>query len=64
MKPIAFSGMMCHPTDIQKEGDFKIKGTVSRAKDQPVLVRYEYFPCKEQRDKRYDVLLNLIKDLP
>ena len=62
MRPIPFSGMMCHPFDIQKDGDFKIKGTVSRAKDQPELVRYEHFPCKAERDKRYDVIMNLLKE--
>lgn len=59
MKPIAFSGMMCNPIDIQKEGDYRIKGIINRAKDMPELVRFEYFANKYERDKRFDHIMKL-----
>jgi hypothetical protein len=63
MKPIAFSGMMCNPIDIQKEGDFKIKGTINVAKNNhPQIVRYEHFPSSEERDKRYNLIMNLLNE--
>lgn len=61
MKPIPFSGMLCLPQEIQKDGDFKIKGTLSRAKDAPPLVRYEHFASTLERDKRYNMIVNLLK---
>jgi hypothetical protein len=60
MKPIPFSGMMCLPHDIQKDGDFKIKGTLSRP-NTPLLVRYEHFASIQERDKRYNMIVNLLK---
>lgn len=65
MKQIPFSGMMCHPTEITKDGDFKIKALLSpinRHPEIPPIVRYEHFPCIAERDKRYDMLLNLLKE--
>lgn len=63
MKQIPFSGMLCHPTDIEKDGDFRIKGTVSAHNNSHMpIVRYEYFPCSEERDKRYKMIMNLLKD--
>lgn len=63
MKPIPFSGMMCNPRDISKEGDFKIKGVINVGEyNHPQIVRYEHFPCVEERDKRYNMLLNLLKE--
>jgi hypothetical protein len=60
MNAIPFSGMLCYPAEIVKEGDFKIKGTLSRATNMPPLVRYEYFGSILERDQRYNVLMNLI----
>lgn len=54
--------MMCRPVDIQKEGDFKIKGIMNKAKDIPELVRYEYFTCKEERDKKFDLITRLLRE--
>ena len=62
MKLIKFSGMLCRPVNLTKDGDFKIKGVMNHAKDQPELVRYEHFACKEERDKKYDLLVNLLKE--
>ncbi len=65
MKLIPFSGMMCYPHEIEKEGDFKIKVTLSkinRHQDMPPIVRYEYFPSIIERNKRYDMLVNLLKE--
>lgn len=62
MKLIPFSGMLCHPLDIEKDGDFKIKGTITRAIDQPAIVRYEYFASKEERDNKYELIVNLLKE--
>ena len=63
MRPIAFSGMMCAPHDIQKEGDFKIKGIINDEKhNHPQIVRYEHFPSKFERDKRFDLIMNLLKE--
>jgi len=64
MIQIPFSGMMCLPQDVQKDGDFKIKGTLSRSKDQPPIVRYEYFGSTLERDKRFDMLTKLLKEAP
>lgn len=62
MKLIPFSGMMCHPLEITKDGDFKIKGMISRAIDQPALIRYEHFACKEERDRKYELIVKLLKE--
>jgi hypothetical protein len=62
MKLIPFSGMMCHPLEIVKDGDFRIKGTISRAINEPALVRYEYFACIQERDQKYNLLVNLLKE--
>lgn len=63
MKPIPFSGMMCLPTDITIEGDFKIKGVINPpSKHHPQIVRYEHFPSKAERDKRYNMIMNLLKE--
>lgn len=63
MKPIAFSGMMCHPKDIQKEGDFKIKGVINDAKhNHPQIVRYESFASTQERDARYEMIMKLLKE--
>lgn len=65
MKSIAFSGMMCNPKDIEKEGDFKIKGIINLGThNHPPIVRYEHFPCAEERDKRYNMIMNLLKENP
>lgn len=61
MKMIKFSGMLCSPFQIMKDGDFKIKGIMHNAKDHPPVMRYEHFACKEERDKKYDILVNLLK---
>ena len=62
MKLIKFSGMLCRPIDIIKDGDFRIKGIMNRAKDLPECIRYEYFASKDERDKRYNMLVNLLKE--
>lgn len=63
MKPIPFSGMMCRPVDISKEGDFKIKGVINTANNShPQIVRYEHFPCAEERDKRFEMVTKLLKE--
>ena len=65
MKPIPFSGMMCRPADIQKEGNFKIKGIINCANNNhPAIVRYEHFPSSDERDKRYNMIMNLLKETP
>ncbi len=64
MKLVAFSGMLCRPLNIQKDGEFKIRGVMNHAKDLPELVRYEHFACKEERDKKFDLLVNKLKEMP
>ena len=64
MKPIPFSGMMCLPHEIVKEGDFKIKGTLSRGKNHPSIVRYEHFASPSERDARYNMITKLLKETP
>jgi hypothetical protein len=65
MKPIAFSGMMCNPKDIEKEGEFKIKGVINPARaDHPQIVRYEHFPSSAERDKRFEMITKLLKETP
>jgi hypothetical protein len=65
MRPIPFSGMMCNPKDIQKEGDFKIKGIVNIERpDTPPIIRYEHFPSTAERDIRYNLLTKLLKETP
>jgi hypothetical protein len=65
MKPIPFSGMMCYPTDIQKEGDFKIRGTINVPNNtHPQIVRYEHFASPIERDTRYNMLTKLLKEKP
>lgn len=63
MKPIAFSGMMCRPQDVTKEGEFKIKGVITPANNlHPEIVRYEHFPSSEERNKRYEMITKLLKE--
>ena len=63
MKPIPFSGILCAPDDIQKEGDFKIKGVINTPNNaHPQILRYEHFPSTEERDKRYNMIMNLLKE--
>ena len=63
MRPIPFSGMMCAPENIEKEGDFKIKGIINVAtNNHPQIVRYEYFASLEERNKRYNMIMNLLKE--
>jgi hypothetical protein len=62
MKPIAFSGMMCSPINITKDGEFRIKGVINHAKDHPEIVRYENFASTEERDKRFNMIVNLLKE--
>jgi hypothetical protein len=63
MKPIPFSGMMCNPQNITKEGHFKIKGVIRPSDNtHPEIVRYEHFPSSEERDKRYNMIVNLLKE--
>lgn len=65
MKPIAFSGMMCNPQDIEKDGQFRIKGVINHAKhNHPPIVRYENFASSAERDTRYNMIMNLLKELP
>jgi len=57
--------MMCYPKEIVKDGDFRIKATISpenRHQGIPPIIRYEYFPCADERDKRYNLLVNLLKE--
>lgn len=66
MKPIAFSGMLCYPNNLQKDGKFRIKGVISNyadnsEKNHPDIVRYENFASTEERDKRYNLIVNLLK---
>lgn len=65
MKLIPFSGMMCYPHELEKDGDFRIKGKLSktnRSPEIPPIERYEYFPSVMERDKRYNMLVNLLKE--
>lgn len=63
MKPLPFSGMLCSPVDIQKDGEFKIKGIIRVADNShPEIVRFEHFPCAEERDKRFNMIMNLLKE--
>jgi hypothetical protein len=65
MKPIPFSGMMCNPKDIQKEGEFKIKGVINLVThNHPQIIRYEHFPSSEERDKRFEMITKLLKEMP
>ena len=62
MKPIPFSGMMCNPLDIQKDGQFRIKGVMRVADNShPEIARYEYFPATYQRDERFEAIKRLRK---
>lgn len=56
MNRIPFSGMMCSPENIQKEGDFKIVGKVG------AIMRAEYFPSKDERDRRFELVTKLLKE--
>lgn len=63
MKTIPFSGMLCNPMDVQKDGDFRIKGVINVPNDtHPPIIRYENFPSTEERDKRYNAILNLLRN--
>ena len=62
MRPVPFSGMMCQPSDIEKDGDFKIKGRISTGSDCPPIDRCEFFACKEERDLRYNLIMNMLKE--
>lgn len=65
MKPIAFSGMKCHPLNIQKDGNFRIKGVITIKNDNhPEIVRYENFASTQERDTRYNMIMNLLKEVP
>ncbi len=64
MRQIAFSGMWCSPTEIQKDGDFKIRGTMStsRMTDHPPIIRYEHFASPAERDVRYNHIMKHLED--
>lgn len=63
MRPIAFSGMMCAPKDIVKDGDFRIKGIIHHGNHlHPPIERLEYFASSYERDKRYNMIMNLLKE--
>jgi len=63
MKPIPFSGMLCSPMNIEKDGEFRIKGTMNVPNNgHPSIVRYENFACKEERDQRFVVITRLLKE--
>ena len=63
MKPIAFSGMMCRPVDITKEGEFRIKAAFNVPDlSHPEIVRYEHFPSRGERDDRYNAIMKLLRD--
>ena len=62
MKQIPFGGMLCNPINITKEGDFKIKGVISNNGSQEIA-RYEYFASMDERDKRYNMIMNLLKEI-
>lgn len=62
MRPIPFSGMMCAPENIEKEGDFKIRGRISTGKECPSIDRFEFFACKEERDLRFNLIMNMLKE--
>lgn len=65
MKPIPFSGMLCSPMDIQKDGEFRIRGTINVLNNtHPAIHRFENFPSPEERDKRYNMIMNLLKETP
>lgn len=65
MKPIAFSGMMCNPHDIQKDGDFRIKGVINPPNNlHPQIVRYENFASSAERDVRFEMITKLLKEMP
>ena len=63
MRQIAFSGMWCDPKDIVKDGQFKIRGTIStQMKDHPPIHRYEHFGSTMERDARFGVLMKQLDD--
>jgi hypothetical protein len=63
MKPIPFSGMLCSPMNIEKDGEFRIKGTVNVPNNtHPPVIRYENFACSAERDKRFDAITKLLKE--
>jgi hypothetical protein len=64
MRQIAFSGMWCSPQNIVKDGDFRIRGTMSPPlmKNHPPIHRYENFPSVAERDKRYNALMKQMDD--
>lgn len=64
MRQIAFSGMWCAPDNVIKEGDFKIRGTVSPSNmvNHPPVHRYESFASTLERDIRYTTLMRQLDD--
>lgn len=63
MKPIPFSGMLCNPMDVQKDGEFRIKGIINVPNNtHPPVIRYENFACSAERDVRYNMIMKLLKE--
>lgn len=60
---IIFSGMRCKPSELIKDGDFKLRVDFPTHPDEPKISRYEFFPSKEERDKKYNVLMQQLKDI-
>jgi hypothetical protein len=57
MKFIGFGGIWCSPEQITKDGDFKIKGVLSKHPNHPEVARYEHFASTRERDIRYNQLM-------
>lgn len=64
MRQIAFSGMWCSPHGVEKDGDFRIRGTMSPpgAIGVPAMYRYEYFASRDERDVRYRQVMRQLED--
>lgn len=59
MKQIVFSGVLCLPEDVEKDGNFKIRGRLSSPKlvNHPPVYRYEQFATTRERDMRYTQIM-------